>query len=378
MQVSAGRYQCDSCHAFAWKAQEDLKAAQIVAREQRITRKNSMDYRLEWRPELVPCSRRALQDLGVPETRLPPGQLVLCHDAATGGVTCASAPRAVPDAAVNISYLAAGLRILQEFRREPRFSLDPKDKREPSGDLQVKRFIPPVLARTVLGEVLFQADYALKELCFQERIVPWLPLPNLFQETSENFCAARLWFVVRSAGVTRAADGVLVPHLEMGVDARRLTVTADGYTDAPYTDPNDPVALVAKVVTQYFHRVAEHLPAVAELMAVTKAMILARYLLESGCRLDEPVLRNFRLPSCPEGSDYAMEIPTLRKAHRAASVLDQDGQLVLRKQERSLHGGVDLGLPSKKVPVRAAPPLLEQGCARVALPLFAQPAARAA
>ncbi|CAD7933091.1 unnamed protein product [Amoebophrya sp. A25] len=69
--------------------------------------------------------------------------------------------------AVNIHYLVECLKMLCEDH-EPFFSLDPADPTDLRGPLQVKRFHPPWLADTPLGEVLFLADYFLKQYSFGE------------------------------------------------------------------------------------------------------------------------------------------------------------------------------------------------------------------
>merc|ERR1739844_742249 len=109
---------------------------------------------------------------------------------------------------------------------------------------------------------------------------------------------------------------------------------------------------MANGISQHFAEVAEQIPVVGELVALARATILARYLLERGCLPDEEALRKLPPPRCPEGDAYAMEIPTLKKKRRAASVTRQGSQLLMKQQERSMHGGVDLGVPAKRVPTK--------------------------
>jgi len=75
-----------------------------------------------------------------------------------------------PSAAVNLEYLSIALQVRRKEGREPLFSLDPVAPRDPNdkvdhkNESQRKRFEPEWLAGTSAGEVLFQADYHLKEL----------------------------------------------------------------------------------------------------------------------------------------------------------------------------------------------------------------------
>merc|ERR1719162_673314 len=183
--------------------------------------------------------------MGLRRSQLPRGKFVgLCFDKKTGRVGCATlGPQCNSSSAVNMSYLAVALQVLSRYGREPCFSLDAKDPHNLAGDTLVKRFYPPWLASTVFGEVLFQADYALKEICFGQHAeaLPWLG--NVFDEIGERlrtgkYDAVRQWFTVRRAMVIVTADGAVVPKVEIGVEARRQVMGKNGHEDAPYTSPD--------------------------------------------------------------------------------------------------------------------------------------------
>merc|ERR1719382_736900 len=126
---------------------------------------------------------------------------------------------------------------------------------------------------------------------------------------------------------------------------------------------------LSKAISDRFSHVARELPAVAELLAVAKAVIVARYLLQNGCRYDKSVVGGFKLPRCPEGDGYSMEIPTLRNMEQKSVVSEAKGQLTMHRAMRSVHGGVDLGIPEKKIPaVKTPQPLLSPGDVRAPLP----------
>ncbi|CAE8611075.1 unnamed protein product [Polarella glacialis] len=291
-----------------------------------------------------------------------------------------------PEASVNVAYLACVLRMLRKDRHEPIFSLDPKDPHDLGGPFLVKRFHPAWLAGTVVGEVLFQADYALKQLCFGDKALAQLGLPSAFDDFSlgSSACAeeraSRQWFKVRKASILVSADGVLVPQVQLGVETRRLTRCSTGYTDAAYTDPNDPMVQQAAAVSERFSEIAAQLPVAAELLGLARATVLAMHLLSRGCCPNDSVLERYSMPSLPEGK--CCQIPTLTKERRSSSVSDQglDGQIVVTSQSRSMRGGVDLTVSDHKVPIKSlAAKLLEPHSRPVPLPLFVLPsAARAA
>merc|ERR1719282_172454 len=106
-----------------------------------------------------------------------------------------------PAAAVNLEYLAIVLQVRRQEGKDAMFSLDPVQSStgsEPS--TQVKRFEPSWLAGTSMGEVMFQADYHLKELSMGERPQPVIGMKSCFDYSkAEDFLqdwSAREWFVV--------------------------------------------------------------------------------------------------------------------------------------------------------------------------------------
>mmetsp|Transcript_131868 Transcript_131868/g.421890 ORF Transcript_131868/g.421890 Transcript_131868/m.421890 type:complete len:323 (+) Transcript_131868:865-1833(+) len=90
--------------------------------------------------------------------------------------------------------------------------------------MQVKRFEPEWLAGTSVGEVMFQADYHLKELsmgAYQQPVIGMKSCMEVGDDTvPEKSWTGREWFVVRKAEMQISEDGVLAPALTLGVEAR--------------------------------------------------------------------------------------------------------------------------------------------------------------
>mmetsp|Transcript_160925 Transcript_160925/g.516478 ORF Transcript_160925/g.516478 Transcript_160925/m.516478 type:complete len:644 (-) Transcript_160925:143-2074(-) len=379
------RHRCGACHTRSLQQREDVVEARAVAAEDWKKQSDAAKYKLAWRPEIMPCPNQALRDLGVVDVsaHASKGELVcITFDEASGRVGCAPVSAAHAEAAVSLPYLACVLRVLRESRREPQFSLDPKDPHDLSGPFLLKRFYPEWLGGTVVGEVLFQADYALKQLCFGDLRLPGIP--SVFDGESSGGrsprsepAAARQWFTMRRVGITVTADGALVPHVELGVEARRLTHGPTGYIDAPFTDPNDPTARQAAAVTARFPEVVAQLPVAAQLMQLARATVLAVYLLGRGCKLNDSLLDRYRIPGVPEGSEYSIQIPTLVKDRNQSIVGSKAGdakglEINVHRHSRSMRGGVDLAVPGdRKVPTRAVTArLLDPRMRPVPLPLF--------
>lgn len=350
--------------------------------EDRRNKRNSAEFNLSWRHELVPSSRQALLDMGVTASLVPrTGSMCICFNEVSGNVGWAPVSAQHSDAAVNLAYLATVLRVMRKQRHEPVFSLDPKDPHDLGGPYLKKRFHPEWLAGTVVGEVLFQADYALKQFCFGDKAYAHLGLPSAFdaQPPLGEERATRQWFTVKKAGILVASDGALVPHVELGVETRRLTRCAKGYTDAAHTDPKDPMVRQAAAVSQRFTEIAAQVPVAAELLSLARATVLAKHLLSRGCCPDDALLEQYSMPRLPEGTGI-VEIPTLTKERRSSQVV-KDGRtdsLMIKSQSRSMRGGVDLTIPSGKVATKPLPKkLLDARVKPMPLPLFLPPVSSA-
>eukprot|EP00928_Gymnodinium_smaydae_P018449 TRINITY_DN1701_c0_g2_i1.p1 TRINITY_DN1701_c0_g2~~TRINITY_DN1701_c0_g2_i1.p1 ORF type:complete len:653 (+),score=85.48 TRINITY_DN1701_c0_g2_i1:25-1983(+) len=390
-KLKTGGIGCQTCHLKEVKVGEMRKERAHIESELRTKRSNTHEFTLYWREDLVPSNRDALQMLRVNEPNLLRSPHVSLHfDRRTLSVRCV--PTDCSAASTNISYLACALKVLTKEKCSPRFSLDPKDPLDIQGSQQVKAFYPPWLAGTIFGEVLFQADYALKELCFGDRALPGLPA--LFDDADAlargEPQAARQWFVVRSARVEVSADGCLVPEVKLGVEARRLVKTPQGFRDADVTDEREPAVRFARAFTARFDEAAKALPVVGELLSAARAVVLARFLLENGARVDKKSLEAFVLPHTPEscnGGLYPLEIPTLTKTRTNSDVRLQDGGVQIQATRQTMSGGVDLGVKTQRVEackagdkgallkpeVKVAWP----GARAVNLPLFALAAAAA-
>lgn len=364
-------YVCETCHVNILQMKEDRKERSSRQEEYAIKRKNTDKFTLYWRPELKPENQKFLASLGVQASDLLRSPYVsLCFNPRTCAVTCAQTQRA--ETSTNLSYLACALKVLTTNGRAPQFSLDPENAHDMQSDNQIKAFYPQWLAGTVFGEILFQADYALKELCFGDKALPGLP--SLFDEapTATEAQAARQWFVVRKAWVDQSSDGALVPQVKMGVEARRLVMGPKGYQDADVTDPNDPAVRHAQAFSERIPEACKLMPVINELIEIAKASVLARYLLEKGAKLNHAALESYSIPDCPEGPLYTLVIPTLSKRRTSSQVITEGDGVLVRSLRQTMHGGVDLALKEKKVADRPLPAAVLAPKARpVRFPLFA-------
>merc|ERR1719352_1384138 len=107
-----------------------------------------------------------------------------------------------PAAALNLEYLSTALQVRRREGHEPVFSLDPVDAND-KNSMQEKVFVPDWLAGTSVGEVLFQADYHLKELSMGEHEQPVAGMKSCFDyaKGEAKGWTAREWFTVRKAEI---------------------------------------------------------------------------------------------------------------------------------------------------------------------------------
>lgn len=130
-----------------------------VEREQAKKSERHAAYGIGWVPEHLSRNRESASKLAMRD--VPEGMVCLVSDENLLSVHAASTTE--PSAAINLEYLSTALQVRRADGHEPVFSLDPLNPRE-SNSMQQKVFVPDWLAGTKAGEVLFQADYHLKEL----------------------------------------------------------------------------------------------------------------------------------------------------------------------------------------------------------------------
>eukprot|EP00747_Dinoflagellata_sp_TGD_P027110 gnl/TRDRNA2_/TRDRNA2_132390_c0_seq1.p1 gnl/TRDRNA2_/TRDRNA2_132390_c0~~gnl/TRDRNA2_/TRDRNA2_132390_c0_seq1.p1 ORF type:complete len:707 (+),score=159.56 gnl/TRDRNA2_/TRDRNA2_132390_c0_seq1:1320-3440(+) len=234
--------------------------------------------------------------------------------------------------------------------------------------MQVKRFEPDWLAGTSVGDVLFQADYHLKELSMGEYEQPVVGMKSCSDFVNEQGGSsaewkAREWFVVNNAEIRMSKDNVLMPHVQMGVEAREQVLGADGLEDAVITRPDHPLVKYAKEFTRNFDLIAERKSVIYHLRELAKASILAKFLIEAEVALEESW---FNLAEEADAT-CCLEIPQLWNDRRYSQINVKDGKIVdaangIRMRGHSVYGGVDFGLD--KYPLAA--PIVSRGTGFVA------------
>merc|ERR1719174_520282 len=258
-----------------------------------------------------------------------------------------------PSAAVNLEYLSIALQIRRKEEREPLFSLDPVNPTSHNtvdkNAVQVKRFEPEWLAGTSAGDVLFQADYHLKELSMGEYEQPVVGMKSCFDYSQEEeffeSWSAREWFLVRKAEVHLSEDGVLIPMVKMGVEAREQNCSNGHLVDAPITRQGHPMVKYAESFTKNFDLIAERKSVVYHLRELAKASVLAKFLVDSKTQVEESW---FNLAGEMEEA-CALEIPQLWNERVRSRIRVRDGEIVgadkgIGTNMHGVYGGVAFGL----------------------------------
>jgi hypothetical protein len=230
------------------------------------------DYGIGWDIAKIPLNAEPATKLAC--RSVPEGMVCLVLQENEHGQSVRVAATLDPSAAVNLEYLSIALLVRCKTGREPRFSLDavdPKDKKS----MQKKVFMPEWLADTSVGEVLFQADYHLKELSMGEYDQPVLGMKSCsdYSETQGILGSwnAREWFIVRKAEMHLTEGNVLIPRVQMGVEAREQVMGSSGkLEDAPLTRSNHPLVKYAEEFTQNFDLIAERKSVINQLREVAK------------------------------------------------------------------------------------------------------------
>lgn len=318
-------------------------------KEYLIKKSRRAEYDIGWRAEVIPNLAVSAAKLGcsIPSQGL-------CCIAMDDEDRVFVSSTLEPGAAVNLEYLSVALQVRRREGREPLFSLDPVDPfrsvEDPEGSMQIKRFEPEWLAGTSVGEVLFQADYHLKELSMGEYAQPVLGMKSCFDISKDADCehewTAREWFIMRQAEVHVSEDNVIIPFLKMGVEAREQFIGEEGLEDSPLTRPDHPLVKYAEDFTQNFDLIAERKSVVFQLREVAKAAVVAKFLMESGAHFDTSW---FDLAGNLE-SACCLEVPQLWNDRCYSQVAVRDGTILEATapkaaiRQHCVYGGVDFGI----------------------------------
>mmetsp|Transcript_58316 Transcript_58316/g.138812 ORF Transcript_58316/g.138812 Transcript_58316/m.138812 type:complete len:935 (+) Transcript_58316:99-2903(+) len=349
-----GREGKDTCVHTECMAQVLMKEAQREE-EHRTTRennkklKNRREYNIGWRMDSVPTNASLAERMGCRPA--PQGLCCLVLDEASKTVKVAATLE--PSCAVNLEYLLLALKVRKTACREPLFSLDPTDPQNLETCPQKKVYEPSWLAGTSAGDVMFQADYFLKELALGEYSMPVVGMNSVFDYSEmtgkENSWAGREWFVVKKAEVRMAEDNTLIPHVKMGVEAREQILTKNGLEDAPVTAPHHPLKKFAEAFTRNFDLVAERKSVIFHLRELAKASVMAKYLVDSKARLDpswykmaDEIVKGTEPEAFPE-------IPQLWNMRGNSRIQLRNGKLVDvitggQSRLQAIYGGVEFGL----------------------------------
>jgi hypothetical protein len=296
-------------------------------------------YGIGWDMKNIPRNDSAASKLAMRD--IPQGMVCLVLQESARTIRVASTME--PSAALNLEYLSTALQVRRTEGHEPVFSLDPVNP-DDKNSMQEKVFVPDWLAGTASGEVLFQADYHLKELSMGEFDQPVVGMKSCFDYSeieNKHGWSAREWFLVRKAEVQLSDRNMLIPLVKMGVEAREQVVKGDSLEDKPVTRQDHPMVKYAEAFTQNFDLIAERKSVVFHLRELAKASVIAKYLLDSRMNIEEGW---FNLGSVDEVC--SLEVPQLwnERVHSQVHIKEGSIQRDHSMMTHGVYGGVQFGL----------------------------------
>jgi len=355
--VSGGlRFRSVHGECLAQRAIFDMRMDDRERRSKEAAMKNSrrQEFDIGWKIASVPSNMGPAEKMGC--QFVPQGMccLVLHEETRTVSVI----PTLEPAGSVNLAYLSIALKVRRHDCREPLFSLDPVNPGK-KDSMQHKRFEPEWLVSTCVGDVLFQADYYLKELSMGEYNQPVVGMRSCFDydwdEGHDKDWRAREWFVVRKAEVHISEDNVLIPFVRMGVEAWEQLVASDGeLNDVKVTRRDHPLVQYAQAFTNNFDLIAERKSVIFHLRELARASVLAKYLVETQIHVPEVWFSAAGLTDKTVAVPKSLEIPQLWNERAYSKIRLENGTLVdfagrFGTKMHGLYGGVSFGLDRFKV-----------------------------
>eukprot|EP01033_Poteriospumella_lacustris_P009503 gene9503-6809_t len=252
-------------------------------------------------------------------------------------------------------FAGALLQVGQE--QYMRFSLDPWEETNPRGPFLRKVYDPPTLAGTVLGDILFEADFLLKKISMGlEPIPPELASKGLesmmemdIQEEKRIF--SRLWFYIKEVKVHETAEGIDAFHVTLAVDARRNAQSATGkLMDVPTSEDCNEV-IFARKFTSLLKDAQRVWPIFQDLEEACRCIALIHCLQREHLSLEKEAILQWAID--PQNPPHSFQIEALRneKVTKTTSTrpLDDGRQGEVRTvhtSTRSIFGGVSCQIPA--------------------------------
>ena len=280
---------------------------------------------------------------------VPQGLCCLVWDEASRSVKIRAT--AEPAASVNLEYLMLALKVRYHACREPLFSLDPVNPENLEKTQLEKRFSPSWLAGTSVGELMFQADYYLKELAMGEHQMPVLGMMSVFDwseaDNVKGGWTGREWFVVNKAEVKLAPDNTLIPTVKMGVEARTQVCRDGGLEDSPITSRNHPLRKFAESFSKNFDLIAERKHVIFQLRELAKASTMAKFLVDSGTSVPQEWW-HLAEDLVKSAKNVDKQIPQLWNMRGQSRIQVREGKMMNSQTGQcyltSVYGGIEFGL----------------------------------
>jgi len=315
-------------------------------------------------------------------------------------------------------YLAAALLcVYAPDARDPSFSLDPADPKDPNGPwMRAKYYMPRAIRRTDFARVMYEADWLLKQYCFgrQVKYGEWLAKGWKVNKTEgvgvEQYVSgkarkftlvdrrcrvkgfrdildiglarpagqgagagvrARMWIESDKMPLRRAGNAFRFDGVTMVVKAKRQARGADGRLADVEAD--DPVSKeFARRFTRLYDAMAQECPAFAEVRELAKAIAVAKWLKEKRVPVDLAWAR----AAIARPVDVVDRVTTVT-ARR--TVIKKMGALI-QKRIAMVFGGVKLKVEPTRLPDNGQAARLEKAVlpalAKTAKPAFAVTDAR--
>ena len=249
---------------------------------------------------------------------------------------------------INIEDLIVPLKIYYDPEikcKSISFSLDPFEPTNPEGDFMRKVFYPDelekrsILESTKFGEVMFEADFVLKQLALgiapknltdfpinikdfeypQELItLGVVPTHKIKTGSSGQQTWNRMWIVIKDINTFNQKDKdnsqyFFINSIKMGIEARQMVVNSKGLLEDMVTqDAQSPDKIFADRLTQLYDVASKYFPSFQKLKQMSKAVALAKWLHQNKVPVDLNIInrlfdsQKLKVPTC-------IKVPSLKK-----------------------------------------------------------------
>jgi hypothetical protein len=272
----------------------------------------------------------------------------------------------------NIQEISEAFKIVFKSSQYPSFSLDPSDPLRPDGPFQQKVYSPDILENTLIGYIMWRADWKLKQISFgidfndktrtytsieneiRNKIPEYKSTLEIAVERGEgggSHSYSRKWFVIDKVEIEEGKGGrgayITIRNIKLKVKSMGMAIDASapsGLRDIETPEDHNS-RIFARMFNRNFDKFVKLYPEIKELKRIATLLSIIQWLRDSVKMQPEMIDWDYINANCTrvnDGDFSKYKVPSLE--NKKEKKWEVKKETVIRKYTSSqfVHGGVNL------------------------------------